>query len=335
MVKAGILGATGYTARELIHILLRHDEVEIVALTTRQDGHAHVSEVHPQFAGRLDLALEPLDSDEIVSRCDCVFSCLLHAASASRVKPLVEAGIRVVDLSADYRLRDVDTYTRWYREEHPDVERVGTVAYGLPELFADEIANAQLVANPGCNPTAPILALAPLLSQRCIQPTDIIVDAKCGVSGAGRSPKLATHFPECNESVVAYNVGHHRHTPEFNQVLQKASGQSVDVLFIPHLVPMDRGILTTCYATACNSVTQEQVLELLSGFYCDRPFVRIVETLPTTKQTLGSNFCDLTARVIGDRVVLIGSIDNLWKGASGAAVQNFNVMYGFDETEAL
>ena len=335
MVKAGILGATGYTARELIHILLRHEHAEIVALTTRQEGNVHVSEVHPQFAGRLDLVLEPLKPDEIIARCDCVFSCLPHAASAERVKPLVDAGIRVVDLSADYRLQEVGTYTHWYREEHPDPERVGTVAYGLPELFFDEIAASQIVANPGCNPTAPILALAPLLKARCIQPADIIVDAKCGVSGAGRSPKLTTHFPECNENVVAYNVGHHRHTPEFNQVLQKVSGASVDVLFIPHLVPMDRGILTTTYATACDPISEEQVLGILRDFYHDRPFVRVVDNLPTTKQTLASNYCDLTARVIGDRVVLIGSIDNLWKGASAAAVQNFNVMYGFEETTGL
>ena len=335
MVKAGILGATGYTARELIHILLRHEHAEIVALTTRQEGNVHVSDVHPQFAGRLDLVLETLEADEIIARCDCVFSCLPHAASAARVKPLVDAGIRVVDLSADYRLQEVETYAQWYGEEHPDPGRVGTVAYGLPELFLDEIAGSQLVANPGCNPTAPILALAPLLGAGCVQPADIIVDAKCGVSGAGRSPKLATHFPECNENVVAYNVGHHRHTPEFNQVLQKVSGESVDVLFIPHLVPMDRGILTTTYATACDPMSQEQVLEVLRDYYRDRPFVRVVDNLPTTKQTFASNYCDLTARVIGDRVVLIGSIDNLWKGASAAAVQNFNVMYGFDETTGL
>ena len=164
---------------------------------------------------------------------------------------------------------------------------------------------------------------------------NIIVDAKCGISGAGRSPKLATHFPECNENVGAYNGGHHRHTPEFNQVLQKVSGESVDVLFIPHLVPMDRGILTTTYATACDPMSQEQVLEVLRDYYRDRPFVRVVDNLPTTKQTFASNYCDLTARVIGDRVVLIGSIDNLWKGASAAAVQNFNVMYGFEETTGL
>lgn len=335
MVRIGILGATGYTALELIKILLRHPEAEIVALTSRQEGRPHVATVHPHLVGRLNLHLEDFEPVAVAARCDCVFSCLPHAASASMVKPIADQGKHVIDLSADYRLNDLETYTKWYGGVHPDPGRLGNVAYGLPELFGDRIADAKVVANPGCNPTAPILALAPLLIRGMIQPRGIIVDAKCGVSGAGRSPKLTTHFPECNESVSAYNVGRHRHTPEFNQVLSTVSGKPVDVIFVPHLVPMDRGILTTTYVEPIGGTTEEQALHALREHYADMPFVRVVDHLPGTKDTSGTNFCDITARKVGDRLALIGAIDNLYKGASGAAVQNFNIMHGFAETQAL
>lgn len=335
MIRVGILGATGYTAQELIKILLRHSEVEITVLTSRQEGRPHVAAVHPQLIGRLNLHLEDIPPAAVAARCDCVFSCLPHAASAALIKEILDVTTRVVDFSADYRLADAATYSEWYGGEHPDSSRLGRVPYGMPELFADSIADAPLVANPGCNPTAPILGLAPLLKARLIEPRGIIVDAKCGVSGAGRSPKLTTHFPECNESVSAYNVGRHRHTPEFNQILSRVSGQDVDVIFIPHLVPMDRGILTTTYAVPTRAITEEQALDALREFYVEKPFVRIVEHLPATKDTIGTNFCDITARVVRERLVLIGCIDNLFKGASGAAVQNFNLMFGFPETKAL
>lgn len=335
MIRVGILGATGYTAQELIKILLRHPEVEIAVLTSRQEGRPHVAAVHPQLVGRLNLHLEDISPASVAARCDCVFSCLPHAASAALIKEIVDSSTRVVDFSADYRLADAATYAEWYGGEHPDAGRLGHVPYGMPELFGELIAEASLVANPGCNPTAPILGLTPLLLANLIEPRGIIVDAKCGVSGAGRSPKLTTHFPECNESVSAYNVGRHRHTPEFNQVLGRVSGQDVDVLFIPHLVPMDRGILTTTYTVPKRSITEDEALDTMRKYYSGKPFVRIVEHLPATKDTIGTNFCDLTVRVVRDRLVLIGCIDNLFKGASGAAVQNFNLMFGFAETQAL
>lgn len=335
MIRVGILGATGYTAAELIAILLRHPDVEITVLTSRQEGRPHIASIHPQLVGRLNLHLEDIQPAAVAAQSDCVFSCLPHAASAALVKEVLDDSTRVVDFSADYRLGDLDTYHQWYGGTHPDPDRVGKVTYGLPELFGSELPDARLVANPGCNPTAPILALAPLLKKRMIEPRDIIVDAKCGVSGAGRNPKLTTHFPECNESVSAYNVGHHRHTPEFSHVLKKATGQQVELMFVPHLVPMDRGILTTTYVRPTATFTDEQVLDTLREFYAEMPFMRIVEHLPATKDTVGTNFCDITARTVGDRIVLIGSVDNLLKGASGAAVQNFNLMYGFPETTAL
>ncbi|MHB8862294.1 MAG: N-acetyl-gamma-glutamyl-phosphate reductase [Pirellulaceae bacterium] len=335
MIRIGILGATGYTAVELIKILVRHPEAEIVALTSRQEGSPHVAAVHPQLAGRLDMRLEDLESTQVAARCDCIFSCLPHGASASAVRQLLEAGKRVIDFSADYRLTDADVYAEWYGQKHADPEHLAQAVYGLPELFGDRIPSAQLIANPGCYPTSAILALAPFLKAELIDPSSIIVDSKSGVSGAGRTPKLMTHYPECNESVVAYNVGRHRHTPEIDQVLSTVSRQNVQVVFTPHLIPMDRGILTSAYALPTREVKEELLLSTLRDFYAGRPFVRVVEHLPATKDVTGSNFCDVTARLVRGRVVVFSCIDNLIKGASGAAVQNFNLMHGFPETAAF
>lgn len=335
MIRVGILGASGYTALELIKILLRHSEVEIGCLVSRQTDRPHVSAVHPQLVDRLDLNLEPMRPAELIERCDCVFSCLPHAASAEFVMQFAETPVRVIDFSADYRLNDLETYHHWYGGEHPDPLRVGKVPYGLPELFGEQIAGSRLVANPGCNPTAPLLALAPLLQSGLVEPEGILVDAKCGISGAGRTPKLTTLFPECNESVAPYNVGRHRHTPELNQILARFSGKAARVVFTPHLVPMDRGILTTTYARPAGGASEESVLETLRTFYKPHPFVRIVDHLPATKDTMGTNFCDLTARLVEDHLLLIGSVDNLIKGASGAAVQNMNLMFGFPQETAL
>jgi len=335
MVKIGVCGATGYTALELLKILLRHPEAEIVALTSRQEGDLHIGMVHPQLAGRLDCRLQNISPVAVAAQVDCVFCCLPHAASAEAVKEIMGAGVKVVDFSADYRLNDAETYTQWYGNQHPDKDRLGKTAYGLPELFADEIIEADLVANPGCFPTSAILPLAPFIKQGLIDPKDIVVDSKTGVSGAGRSPKLPFHYPECNESISAYNVGRHRHMPEIDQILGRACGAEVEVIFTPHLVPMDRGILSTIYARPTADMTEEQLFEILREFYADAPFVRIVNHLPGTKDTYGANFCDITARLVRGRIVLVSCIDNLVKGASGAAVQNFNLMFGFPETTAL
>ncbi|MHC4405513.1 MAG: N-acetyl-gamma-glutamyl-phosphate reductase [Planctomycetota bacterium] len=335
MTRIAILGAAGYTALELIKILLRHPEVEIVALADQLEGEPHVASIHPSLTGRLDLCLETLTPAELAARADCVFGCLPHGVSASVVPQLLQSGVRVVDFSADYRLNDPEVFATWYNQKHADPERLGKVVYGLPELFREAIAEAPLVANPGCFPTSAILPLAPLLKAGSIDPEGIIVDSKTGVSGAGRTPRLTTHYPECNESMSAYNLGRHRHTPEIDQVLSTASGRPVEVVFSPHLVPMDRGILTTTYSRPASDVTEENVLATLRDFYADEPFVRVVEHLPATKDAAGTNFCDLPARVVRGRVLTISCLDNLLKGASGAAVQNFNLMYGFPETTAF
>ena len=334
-IRIGILGATGYTALELIKLLLRHPGADIRLLTSRQEGKPHVSAIHPSLTGRLDLPLEDVGPEQIAERCECAFLCLPHAASAESAKALLARGVRVIDFSADYRLDDAATYRKWYEHEHPDPERLGKTPYGLPELFGDQLASANLIANPGCYPTSAILPLAPLIKAGLIQPNDIIVDSKSGVSGAGRTPKLNTLYPECNESISAYSVGKHRHQPEIEQILGRFTKQPVEVIFTPHLTPMDRGILSVIYTRPTRALTEAEVLACLREFYAGQPFVRVVNHLPATKDTAHTNFVDITARIVKDRVLLISAEDNLIKGASGAAVQNFNWMFGFEETLGL
>lgn len=335
MTRVAILGASGYTALELIKILLRHSEVEITVATSRQEEGVPIAAVHPSLAGRLDLGVEHLLPEQIASRADCVFSCLPHGVTASLAGSLLDAGLRMIDLSADYRLDDAAEYAQWYGQPHPDPERLPDVVYGLPELFRDRIRKATLVANPGCYPTSAVLALAPLLMAGLISEDDIIIDAKSGVSGAGRNPKLMTHYPECNESISAYNIGRHRHTPEIELVLSKAAGRAVKVIFTPHLVPMDRGILTTTYSRPLKNVTEATLFAEYRKFYESHPFVRVVEHLPATKDAVDTNFCDITVRIVRQRVLTISCLDNLIKGAAGAAVQNFNLMYDYPETTGL
>jgi len=335
MVRIGVLGATGYTGLELIKILLRHPQAELVALTSRQEGSVPVAEIHPQLTGRIDLALENLSPGAVAERADCVFSCLPHGASAQAVGQILDAGKRVIDFSADYRLKDPQVYQQWYKQQHVDPARLETAVYGLPEFFAGEIREANLVANPGCYPTGAALAVAPLVAGELVSADDMIFDSKSGVSGAGRTPKLTTLFTECNESIAAYAVGEHRHTPEIDQNLSRIAGRKVEVIFTPHLVPMDRGILTTVYASLTGDASTGQLLDALRGFYEGKPFVRVVDHLPSTKHTMGTNDCDITGRRVGNRAVVVSSEDNLIKGASGQAVQNFNLMYGFAETLGL
>lgn len=336
--RAAILGATGYTAAELAKLLLRHPEVEITAATSRQDGNRPLGSVHPSLYGQTDLCLENLSTAELAERADVIFSCLPHGLSVEFVPELLAAGRRVVDLSADYRLDDPNVYQQWYGLEHVDAERLPATVYGLPELFREQIRGATLVANPGCYPTSAILALAPFVQAGLVDTKSIIIDSKSGVSGAGRTPKLITLYPECNESIAAYGLGTHRHTPEIELILSKAGSRDVsevEVLFTPHLVPMDRGILTTAYSQPTRSVSEDELLTLLRDFYADEPFVRVVEQPPATKHCSGTNFCDVTVRLVRGRIVTLSCIDNLIKGASGAAVQNFNLMCGFPETTAL
>jgi N-acetyl-gamma-glutamyl-phosphate reductase len=336
MIKVAILGGSGYTALELIKILLRHPAVEITAVTTRQEGTPLVAELHPCLTNRIDLRCESFDVDRLVARgIGCVFGCLPHGASMAAIPALLERGLRVIDLSADYRLRDPNVYAQWYGESHNDLAHLAQAVYGLPEIYGDEIATAQLVANPGCYPQTAILGLAPLVARKCVEPRGIIVDSKSGVSGAGRTPKLAHHFPECNENVSAYAVGSHRHTPEIEQILSDVAGEPIEIIFTPHLMPMDRGIFSTIYAPLTRPMTEAQLYELFQAHYAKAPFVRVVKNLPTTKDCSGTNYLDLAVRVVRGRAVVLACEDNLVRGASGVAVQNFNRMYGHDERLAL
>jgi N-acetyl-gamma-glutamyl-phosphate reductase len=336
MTNVAILGGSGYTALELIKILLRHPDAEIVAVTSRQSGTPRVAELHPSLTGRIDLRCEPFDADRLDARgVQCVFSCLPHGASMSTIPALLQRGLRVIDLSADYRLRDPNVYAQWYGESHEDLGHLTEAVYGLPEIYGDAIASAQLVANPGCYPQTGILGLAPLVAGHWIEPRHVIIDSKSGVSGAGRTPKLNTHFPECNESVSAYSVGKHRHTPEIEQVLSDVAGEPVEVIFTPHLIPMDRGIFSTIYAVPRRLLSENELREMYRSYYARAPFVRVVDHLPSTKDCSGTNFFDVTVRVVRDRIVVLACEDNLVRGASGVAVQSFNRMFGHDERTAL
>lgn len=333
--RVAILGASGYTGLELLRLLLRHPQVEIALVGTSRDETPSLASVHPSLTGQLDLSLENASPAAIAERADCVFGCLPHAASADFVAKLMKYDVKIVDLSADYRLTSPQVYQQWYGGAHPDADRLGKVPYGLPEFYREAIRGAKLVANPGCYPTSAILGLGPLLQAGLIAPDRIVIDSKSGASGAGRNPKPNFHFPECNESFSAYAVGTHRHMPEIDQILSNVSGNRVEVMFTPHLVPMDRGILSTCYARPTRDLTAQQVQETLRDYYANEPFVHVVDDPPATKHVAGSNRCHLTARVVRGNVIVVSAIDNLIKGASGAAVQNFNLMNGFDETTAL
>lgn len=336
MTKIAILGGSGYTALELLKLLLRHPAAEVVAVTSRNEETPLVAELHPSLVGRTRLRCEPFDADRLVARgVQCVFGCLPHGVSMATLPALLERGVRVIDLSADYRLRDPNVYAQWYGESHHDLANLAQAVYGLPEVYGDEIATAHLVANPGCYPQTAILGLAPLVAGKHIDLQSIIIDSKSGVSGAGRTPKLPYHFPECNESVSAYGVGQHRHTPEIEQALGDVAGEPVEVIFTPHLIPMNRGIFTTIYATPRRSFSEPQLLELYRTYYAHAPFVRVLSQLPATKDSAGTNFLDLTVRVVRGRLVILACEDNLVRGASGVAVQNFNRMIGQPETTAL
>ncbi len=334
-VRVGILGASGYTARELIRLLYGHPAAEVVLATSRESDGRRVSDAHPALRGICDLPLVTADAERIADTCDVVFSCLPHGASAAIVRPIADLGVRVIDLSADYRLDDASIYEAWYGVTHPDPERLGQVPYGLCEFFRDQIEGAQLVANPGCYPTAALLATLPLVRAGLMDASSLVIDAKSGLSGAGRALSEATHFAEANESVTAYKIGAHRHTPEIARVLALAGRASGGpAVFVPHLVPMSRGLLATCYGRALGSCTQHEARACLEEAYEHEPFIRVVDA-PGTRHVACTNFCDITVRKVGEMLVAIGAIDNLGKGASSAAVQNMNAMLGLDETTGL
>jgi N-acetyl-gamma-glutamyl-phosphate reductase len=333
VITASIVGATGYTGAVLTDILARHPEVRIHALTTKSFVGQHASDVFPS------LRVEGTYIDYTVgavSGSDVAFVCYPHAQSAPVVAELVDAGVRVVDLSADYRLHDITQYPSWYGFEHPRPDLVGEAVFGSPELYAERIKGARLVANPGCYPTSMILASVPAASE--IDPSGVIVDSKSGVSGAGRNPSPKTHFCKVQGDFRAYGEVGHRHTPEMIQELAIAAGRALPVSFTPHLLPVDRGILTTLYFRPLHGFKGDQAwLESYRRFYAGKPFVEITDTMPGLSEVAYTNYCRMTVRE--DRaagvVKVFSAIDNLVKGASGQAVQNMNIMFGLDERTGL
>jgi len=335
--KVGIINVTGYAGVELARLLCQHPQVELTSVTGRSTAGQKLGKVFPHLAS-MDLTIEAKLGDV-----DLAFSAMPHKESAKEVIPLLNHGIKVVDISADFRLKNAAEYQNWYGFTHSAPQLLEQAVYGLPELHRTQVASTQLVANPGCYPTSAILALAPAVKEDLIEP-DIIIDSKSGVSGAGRTPSLGTHYSEVNEDVSAYSLGGHRHLPEIVQELSLLRPQKLPLIsFVTHLIPMTRGILTTCYAplssgkVAAGKKGEEEVRQLYLNFYKDEPFVKVVESPPHTKHTWGNNLC-LIHPVIDHRtgrLIVISCIDNLVKGAAGQAIQNMNLMLGLPETTGL
>jgi N-acetyl-gamma-glutamyl-phosphate reductase len=337
LTRIAIVNITGYIGAEVARILFSHHKVKIVSVTGRSEAGKRLGSVLPHLAP-LDLMIEPAPGEA-----DLVFSALPHKASAEAIAPLVAKGIKVIDLSADFRLKEAGLYQQWYDHAHPAPELLQKAVYGIPELHRAEVAGAQLVANPGCYPTSAILGLAPAVKAGIIG-RDIIVDSKSGVSGAGRALTLTTHFAEVNENVAAYSLGGHRHLPEIVQELQALHGQGkLAITFVPHLIPMTRGILSSCYATlvegklALGQPGAEQLRQIYRDFYQGETFVKVVDAPPQTKQAWGSNLCLIypTIDQRTGRLIVVSCIDNLVKGGAGQAVQNMNLMLGFPEATGL
>ena len=326
-VRAGVAGANGYAGMTVVHLLARHPHVKLEQLSSRSLAGQRLAATFPL----LDLEGE-FRQDIDLSGLDVIFSCLPHNVGASKAGAWLDAGVRVIDMSADFRLKDAGQYPTWYRQEHPAPELLGKAVFGLPELHEEELKSAALIAVPGCYSTASILALAPAVSAGLVG-SDVIVDAKSGVSGAGRSPGLGSHFSEVNESLGAYAIGGHRHLPEVTQELGALGRNGLRVTFVPHLVPMTRGILATCYFDLKGSV--DELRGAYAEFYAAQPFTRVVQQSPPTKLTSHSNYCLVNVAAQGQKAVVTAALDNLVKGASGQGVECFNIAFGFDRTTAL
>ncbi len=338
-MKIGICGATGYSGRELVRILLKHPKVEIGFLTSQQFSGQPYSDVFPQFRGQIDLVCHQMEAGPDEAKVDLVFLALPHTLSM-KISPLyLKKNVKVIDLSGDYRLLKTEEYEKWYGAKHLDPSGVEKAVYGLCEFFKDKIQTANFIANPGCYPTATCLGLVPALKMGLIDSQNIIIDAKSGVSGAGRSPSLGTHFAEAYEDMKPYKIGTHQHTPEIEQTLKICSEANVNALFVPHLIPIEQGILCTMYGNLKKKIKTAEAIQAYQDFYKGKTFVRVYpeKKIPQTKFVRNSNYCDI-GLVVDERtnkLVIISAIDNMIKGASGQAVQNMNLMCGFPENLGL
>ena len=338
MIRVGVIGATGYAGAEIVRILCGHPEITLSILTSRQYAGVSFASVFPSMEGSVSLLCEELSLDRVCDNADVVFTALPHKMPMELVPELIRRGKKVIDLSADFRFKDAATYETHY-QPHTAKDLLEKTVYGLCEINFDTIKDADLVGAPGCYPTSVLLPLVPLLKQGLIDPHSIVADSKSGVSGAGRTLSLTAHFCEANESFKAYKVAEHRHNPEMEEVLSLEAGLPVKITFVPHLVPMSRGILTTIYANPAKDITSADIRECITAFYSGRPFIRICpgNRLTNTMHVRGSNYCDIGFRLDerNHRLILISAIDNLVKGAAGQAVQNMNIMLGLDETLGL
>jgi N-acetyl-gamma-glutamyl-phosphate reductase len=336
--RVGIIGATGYTGVELLRLLLHHPQVEVAALTSQKYAGMPIDQVFPSLMKHLPLKCEELSVDQISKKTDFVFTAVPHKTAMEVVPLFHRQGKRIVDLSADFRFRNAAVYEKWY-QKHTSADLLPESVYGLPELHREEIRNARIVGNPGCYPTGALIGLIPLVKKGMISVEHIVVDSKSGVSGAGRDVVLESLFCEVNEGVKAYKIFAHRHTPEIDQELSRLAQKEMNVTFVPHLIPMDRGILSTLYVHLTKKMKTEELLHAIEDFYQGEPFIRTYPKgkLPSTKDVRGSNFCGIgvTVSESDDRAVVVTAIDNLVKGASGEAVQNMNIMLGFPETMGL
>jgi N-acetyl-gamma-glutamyl-phosphate reductase len=338
IMRVGIYGASGYTGQELLRLLLSHPRVEVTAVTSRQYKGKAVSDLYPVFTDRTSLVFLDASPEEVAEAADFVFLALPHGGAMKVADLFLRAGKKVVDLSADFRLRDVSTFEAWY-ETHTAPDLIPEAVYGLPEFYREEIRAARFVANPGCYPTSVILGFSPLLKEGWIDPETLIADSKSGVSGAGREAQIGSLFCEVDGGFKAYKVGQHRHTPEIEQELGVLAGREIRLSFTPHLLPVNRGILSTLYARLTRSASGSELVDLFRRFYREEPFVRVYGegSVPNISSVRGTNFCDLGVVADGrtGRVVVLAAIDNLVKGASGQAVQNMNLMCGFPEGAGL
>lgn len=334
MIKVGIVGVSGYGGIELFHILHSHPEVKIEAISSRTYDGLNIGEVYPHLS-HLNFICRDYSPDEMAKNCDLVFTSVPHGGPAMEyAEPIKKEGKKLIDLSADFRISDVNVYEKYYKTKHLFPELLKEAVYGLPEIHRNEIKNAWLIANPGCYPTGIILSLAPLFKEKIIDESSIIIDSKSGVSGAGRTPKQNLHYPELDEGFQAYAVNSHRHASEIDQELSLLADKKVSVIFVPHLAPMIRGILSVVYVKVKKDIELKKVVEIFKKFYNNQVFIRILEkNLPNTKYVSGTNFVDLSITLTEDKktLIIISAIDNLIKGASGQAVQNMNIAYGLEE----
>lgn len=338
MIKVGVIGSTGYAGQQLVWLLHKHPNTKISFLSSHSYVDIPFSKIYGNYIKDIeDICIDEKEALNRLNEIDVIFIALPHGKSFDIVKKALDLGIKVVDLGADFRIENPQTYKEWYNLDHGAVDLLQNAVYGLPELNRDFIRNADLIANPGCYPTASILALTPLLKNNIIDSSSIVIDAKSGVSGAGRSLNMSILYGECNESIKAYSISTHRHTPEIEQILSKSCNKNILLSFTPHLVPMNRGILATCYGNLIKNISEEELYDMYDSFYKNECFVRIIKDMPETKWVKNSNMCDISIRVDKrtGRVIVVSAIDNLIKGAAGQALQNMNIMFGLDENIGL